>query len=113
MVEHRQSLRKPPDRPIDVLDLITGRPIGRVGNLSVDGMLLISQRALPANALYQLSFNLPAVDGSGARPLEIGVNEQWGERASAPGQFWTGFHIIDISPEDQDRLTAWINSSRA
>jgi hypothetical protein len=112
MVEHRQSVRKPPDRPIDVLDVITGRPIGRVGNLSVDGMLLISQRALPANALFQLSFSLPSSDGSGSRPLEIGVNEQWGERASAPGQFWTGFHIIDISREDQERLTAWVTSSR-
>jgi hypothetical protein len=113
MVEHRQSVRKPPDRPIEVLDVITGRPIGRVGNLSVDGMLLISQRALPANALFQLSFSLPSSDGSGSRPLEIGVNEQWGERASAPGQFWTGFHIIDISREDQDRLTAWVTSSRS
>ncbi len=112
MVEHRQSVRKPPDRPIEVLDVITGRPIGRVGNLSVDGMLLISQRALPANALFQLSFSLPSADGAGSRPLEIGVNEQWGERASAPGQFWTGFHIIDISREDQERLTAWVMSSR-
>jgi hypothetical protein len=112
MVEHRQSVRKPPDRPIEVLDVITGRPIGRVGNLSVDGMLLISQRALPANALFQLSFNLPSLNGSSARPIDIGVNEQWGERAAAPGQFWTGFHIIDISPEDQDRLNAWVNSGR-
>lgn len=113
MVEHRQSLRKPPDRPIEVLDVITGRSIGRVGNLSVDGMLLISTRALPANALYQISFQLPSVGNSGARPMEIGVNEQWGERASAPGQFWTGFHIVDISPEDQERLNAWVHSSRS
>jgi hypothetical protein len=110
VVEHRQSLRKPPSRPIDVQDLVSGRTLGRIGNLSIDGLLLIGQRPLPANALFQLSFNLP-VDGSGARPLEIGVCEQWGERAAAPGQFWTGFHIVDISPDDQERLTAWVNSS--
>lgn len=109
MVEHRQSLRKPPSRPVEVLDLVSGRPLGRIGNLSIDGLLLIGQRPLPANALFQLSFNLPSE--TGAHPLEVGVCEQWGEKAAAPGQFWTGFHIIDISPDDQDRLTAWVNSS--
>ncbi len=56
MVEHRQSLRKPPDRPIDVLDVITGRPIGRVGNLSIDGMLLITQRRAASKRAVSVEF---------------------------------------------------------
>lgn len=112
MSEHRHALRKRASQTIEVTDTITTRVIGHVGNLSADGMLLISQRALPANALFQFSFNLPSAKGFDAQRIEIGVHEQWGEAASVPGQFWTGFRIIDIGPDDQKRLTQWVNTSR-
>lgn len=112
MEDTRTTKRKPPARIIDVIDSITGRSLGHIGNLSPDGMLLISPRALPANTLYQVNFKLPAKTGFSTHAVEIGVHEQWGEAASAPGQFWTGFRIIDISPEDQERLNEWVNASR-
>jgi hypothetical protein len=109
MSEHRHALRKRAPHTIEVTDTMTGKTIGHVGNLSVEGMLLISHQALPPNALYQFSFNLPAVKGADSRRIEIGVHEQWSESASAPGQFWSGFRIIDIAPEDQQLLTQWVN----
>ncbi|TLY52485.1 MAG: PilZ domain-containing protein [Gammaproteobacteria bacterium] len=112
MEDTRTAKRMPPARIIDVVDSISGRSLGHIGNLSADGMLLISPRALPANTLYQVSFKLPAKTGFSTRAIEIGVHEQWGEAASAPGQFWTGFRIIDISPEDQERLNEWVSITR-
>ncbi|MEO8802333.1 MAG: PilZ domain-containing protein [Rudaea sp.] len=108
MNEHRRNLRKRAHQAIPVTDTISGQPIGHIGNLSTDGMLLISSRRLPDNALFQFSFNLPGAASRQAKSIEIGVNEQWGEAANVPGQFWSGFRIIDISPDDYTVLCDWV-----
>ena len=107
MVENRRSRRKRVPQAIQVTNSLTGEMIGHVGNLSADGMLLITSRRLPENALFQFNFELPDAGGT-PRRLEIGVHEQWGEPASIPGQFWSGFRIIDIAPEDRTTLAAWV-----
>lgn len=110
MSEHRRNTRKRAHHAIAVSDAIGGQQMGHVGNLSIDGMLLISSRQLPENALFQVNFELP--NGATARnhTLEIGMHEQWCEAANVPGQFWTGFRIIDIGPEDYNVLFDWVNS---
>jgi hypothetical protein len=108
--EHRRNQRKRVHHAIAVNDAITGQQIGHVGNLSVDGMLLISSRQLPEDALFQLSFELPEATSTRMRTLEIGVHEQWSEQANVPGQFWTGFRIIDVGPDDYNVLCDWVNS---
>lgn len=111
MAEHRRSPRKRAQQAIEVTNSISGEVIGYVGNLSEDGMLLISGRALPEDALFQFTFPLNNFVNNGAsQRVEIGVHEQWCESAAVPGQFWTGFRIIDIDPEDQKVLAAWVNS---
>lgn len=109
MPEHRRSQRKRAHHAIQVTDAITGQQIGHVGNLSIDGMLLIANRELRENALFQFSFELPSTTGTTARRVEIGVHEQWGEPSRIPGQYWAGFRIIDIAPEDREVLAAWVN----
>lgn len=107
MNEHRRNKRKPPDRAIEVTNAMTGAPVGRIGNLSIDGMMMIAYAPVRADALYQFTFLLP--DGRGAsHPIEIGMHEQWTEQSGGAGQYWAGFRIIDLSPEDQARLAAWI-----
>jgi len=110
MNEQRSSQRKRAETTIQVSNAITGQWVGHIGNLSVDGMLLISDQRLPDDALFQFIFQLPDAAGGRARNLEIGVHEQWSEAANVPGQFWTGFRIIDISPEDYEILYDWVMS---
>jgi len=109
VIENRRSRRKRVQQGIEVTDALTGRSVGHVGNLSVDGMLLISSHDIPENALFQFTFDLP---GSGGVPrhFEIGVHEQWSEPANIPGQYWAGFRIIDIAPDDRKALTAWVET---
>jgi hypothetical protein len=109
MVEHRRSRRKRVQTRIEVHDAMADQAIGYIGNLSSEGMLLISRRALRADALFQFTFRLPGSGGAPSHRAEIGVHEQWSEPASGAGQYWTGFRIIDISPEDQQALDAWVN----
>ena len=110
MAENRRNTRKRAHHAIAVNDAIGGHQMGYVGNLSVDGMLLISSRQLPENALFQVNFELPNGATAKNHTLEIGLHEQWSEAANVPGQFWTGFRIIDIGPEDYNILFDWVNS---
>lgn len=43
MNEHRRSRRKPAYLTIPVVNKMTGQTLGRIGNLSADGMLLVCE----------------------------------------------------------------------
>lgn len=110
MIEHRRSPRKPPGVIIQVTNVLTGDVVGRLGNISAEGMMLVASRPVVEDALYQLQFNLPDEHGR-LHPIEVGVHEQWSELANVPGQSWVGFRIIDIAPADGTVLRDWLNGS--
>ena len=93
-----------------VTNVISGLPIGHLGNLSSTGMLLISAQAPRSEALYQVSMILP---GSGrmlaeSQPIELGIQEQWHESAASSGQIWAGYRIVAITDADAARLESWL-----
>jgi len=93
-----------------VTDVISGLPIGHLGNLSSTGMLLISAQAPRSEALYQVSMTLP---GSGrllaqSQPIEVGIQEQWHEAAASSGQIWAGYRIVAITDADAARIESWL-----
>jgi hypothetical protein len=107
MNESRRAKRRPIAQAIEVIDAMTESPMGRLGNLSQTGMLLISEKRVCEDALFQVSFALP--DGSGRqRQLQIGVQHLWCEEGAVPGQAWCGFRFIDIAPADADFLRLWV-----
>lgn len=106
----RRAERKRANFTAVVTDVISGQPIGHLGNLSSTGMLLISAQAPRSEAIYQVSMSLP---GAGrllteSQPIEVGIQEQWHEPAASPGQIWAGFRIVAISDADAARLEGWL-----
>jgi hypothetical protein len=90
--------------------VITGLPMGQLGNLSSTGMLLIGSKAPRSEAIYQVSM---ALQESGrlltqSQPIELGIQEQWNEPAATPGQIWAGYRIVAISDADAARLESWL-----
>ncbi|HET6545499.1 MAG TPA: PilZ domain-containing protein [Rhodanobacteraceae bacterium] len=107
--ESRRAPRKRAGAAIKVTNTITEQVMGRLGNLSAEGMLLVANQPIAENALFQFRFDLPATRGR-ADSIEVGVHEQWAEPASVPGQYWVGFRFIDIGAEDFAVLSRWLNS---
>ena len=105
--EQRRSKRKYVDGLVNVTNAMTGVVMGRVGNLSIDGMMMIANAPVRDDALFQVVFHVSDDHG---RPvaLEVGMHEQWTEPANSPGQFWAGFRIIDIAPRELDILKAFV-----
>lgn len=110
--EQRRATRKAALDPIEVSDALTGENIGRIGNLSRNGMMLIGRRTLTPDALYQVRFHLPDREGR-MRLLEAGVHEQWSEPAAVPGQHWAGLRIIALSDADEAVLGDWLDEPDA
>ncbi|MEO7067572.1 MAG: PilZ domain-containing protein [Rhodanobacter sp.] len=106
-------------RPVDVkraafitvvTDTTSGLPIGHLGNLSNNGILLICPHAPHRGALYQLSLTLPGAERRLMRvkPIELGVREQWQRRVASTNQVWARYQIIAISDADAARIESWL-----
>lgn len=106
----RRAERKRASVNAIVTDVISGMPLGHLGNLSSTGMLLICAQPPRSEALYQVSMTLP---GSGrmlaqSQPIEVGIQEQWNEPAASSGQIWAGYRIVAITDADAARLETWL-----
>ena len=105
-IESRRQARRTVPGMMEVHDTITEETVGYLGNVSVGGMLLIANRPLVDDGLYQLRFSLP--DDIGDRqPLEVGAHILWVDSASAPGQSWAGVRFIGVSADATRRLRQW------
>lgn len=107
--EFRKRRRRDIDHDLPVTDTMTGAVVGRIGNLSESGMLLVASAHLVEDALYQFQFEHPG-DGE---PIELGAHLLWEDRKDAPGTAWAGFRFIGVSEDAARRLRLWIESDAA
>lgn len=110
--EQRRATRKRAPDSIEVTDALTGENLGRIGNLSREGMMLIGRRQLNDDALYQVRFQLRDRAGK-SHALEAGVHEQWSEPAAISGQYWAGLRMIALSEADAAILAEWLDEPDA
>jgi len=102
----QRPARRRPDHAVAVIDQMTGARAGHIGNLSLTGMMLISEQPIVDDGVYQLTFTLPL--GATQRTIEVGVHEQWTAPGTVQGQQWVGLHFIDLSGEDENVLKQWL-----
>ncbi|WP_343225500.1 PilZ domain-containing protein [Novilysobacter antarcticus] len=116
----RRRRRRPVADTVEVIDSMSERVIGHLGNISETGMLLLAITPLVDDALYQVRFNLsgtsqPGANGSGtAQPrgqVEVGVHLLWQEDAGATGKSWAGFRFINLPEPGRQHLRDWLSSS--
>ncbi len=107
--EFRRARRRKVSDTVLVTDSMTDSVVGRIGDLSETGMLLIASAPLVEDALYQFRFHLPDAHGHEAI-IEVGAHLLWLDHASAPGQSWTGFRFIAMPEEQAEQLRHWIDA---
>ncbi len=105
--EQRRAQRKRANYTVVVTDVINDRPLGHLGNLSATGLLLIGPVKPHGEAIYQVSLSMPGLGGA-PLAIELGIQAQWHDDAATPGQVWSGFRIVSISPADAALLDAWL-----
>ncbi len=107
-VEYRRAKRRKAAHEILILDTMTEEYVGKIGNLSESGVLMVTNRPLTSDALFQFRFEL-TTDRDEKLAVEVGAHELWADEAAAPGQVWSGLRFIDISPESLSNIRVWVN----
>lgn len=108
--EYRRTRRRKAEGTVEVIDTMTDAVIGRIGNLSDTGMLLIASAPLVDDALYQFRFILHDAANT-PLPIEVGVHLLWQDQASAPGQTWTGLRFITMVDSQMQQLLQWLEGA--
>jgi hypothetical protein len=101
---HRVTI---PGHP-QILDAHSGEVIGQLVNLSSDGLMIVSVHCVQIHTVLQM--RIPLIRDGHQFEVRIGAESLWCEDANDSGMHWTGFQIIDISPEDQRILDHVIGS---
>ena len=99
MPDNRRTPRKNPDQAIEIHDINSGHILGQLVNITIEGLMLIGPEAIPPGTLYQLHMPLPDPT-NGISAIDFGVESLWHQSAGNSNRYWTGFQIIDISPEN-------------
>jgi hypothetical protein len=99
MQEKRHSQRKVANEILIIVDQITGNQIGRVVNISSEGLMLLSDEPMVTGSVYQLDLLLPNPVRD-QQKVAFAAEAVWCTEASQPESYWSGFHIIDIANED-------------
>ncbi|MET0937102.1 MAG: PilZ domain-containing protein [Luteibacter sp.] len=105
--EQRRAPRKRVSSPMPIVDVMTERVIGQLGNLSATGMMVLASHAPRKGAVHQIAFTLPGAHHQDHR-VEIGVQEQWHEPAHSGNNVWAGYRIVAASEDDVRAIDEWI-----
>ena len=103
----RRKPRRSPAGTVEVIDTMTDRVVGQLGNVSETGMLLLANAPLVEDALYQMRFILSGT-AQQRGTVEVGVHLLWQEHASAAGKAWAGFRFINLPEPGRQHLRDWL-----
>ena len=105
--ESRRSQRRNVHESVIVFDTMTEQSIGRVGNISESGMLLVANAQLSEDALYQLRFEI--IDRTGrVVQIDAGAHLIWLGSANTPGKGWAGLRFLTLEESQLAVLRHWI-----
>ena len=109
MQERRKHTRKRTSKLLQVVDINTNELLGNVVDISIGGVMLISNREIEDNSVFQLALNIPK-DCDGTGQIEFGAEVLWTEMSDDSNHFWVGMHIIDISTEAGSKYEAFVEN---
>jgi hypothetical protein len=87
---------------LQVSNRYTGKTLGFLGNISEEGLMLISDLPLLVGAVFALSLQVPG-DESGRRTLDVSARCLWSHEDETPGHFDSGFSL-EIAPTEYFEL---------
>lgn len=85
---------------LKVYNMVTGKPLGYIGNLSENGLMLISRYPMMLDARFEMRLKIPSQHGE-LRNVDFAGTCLWSREDVTPGSFDSGFSLI--SPPDDIR----------
>lgn len=99
MTDKRRLKRRQLIYYLKVVDQNTGQPVGRLVDITVEGMLVVSSQPIPLDREYNLRIDLP--EGLGKRPpISLQAKTLWSKPDINPDFVDTGMAFVKIAPLD-------------
>ncbi|MBD9484951.1 PilZ domain-containing protein [Pseudomonas sp. PDM14] len=93
---------------LKVFNRFTDKPMGYIGNVSLDGLMLISQLPMLVNARFDMRLKIPGQDGQ-IRHIDFYATCQWSREDVTPGSFDSGFSLVAPPAEYVEMVEALRN----
>lgn len=103
----RKLERKELSQAIVIHDMINGGVFGELANITTEGLMVMIDREIETQAIFQLNFQLPE-PLIGSAQLILGADCLWCRRDENFYRYWAGFQIIDASELALEQVEALI-----
>ncbi len=107
MIERRKLRRRRLRYYLDVFDARTGRPFGRLGDISTAGLLLLTGEPVPPNRDHELEVRWQTDEDEPTR-LRFRARSCWCRRDLNPDYYAAGFSIQNLDAANAARLSLLI-----
>lgn len=87
---------------LQVFNRLTDKPIGFLGNVSENGLMLISQLPMMVNADFELRLKIPNADGT-FHAIDLTATCLWSREDINPQHYDSGFNVLQ-APDEYGRL---------
>jgi len=106
----RTQRRRTLSGSVNIVNQFDGVMLGRLVNITTEGLMLVNARPLATDTLYQAVLELPETLNNMTR-IELGIDCLWTSPTNPDADmYWSGCHIIDISEEMFATLAVLIDS---
>ena len=108
MGENRKHRRRQTDTFLGVYDRSTEELLGRLVNMTTDGVRLLTRDTIESDAIYQFRMDLP-VEIKGSKEIVFDAKSVWSNKDNDSHEYSTGFRIVDLSSNEFDKIELLIN----
>jgi hypothetical protein len=77
----------------------TGQMLGRLGDISSEGIMLLSSKVIPLEKTYRIAVCLPKNSSFRQEKLELSVETRWLKPDFNPSILCIGCHFKEAAPE--------------
>ena len=86
------------------------KPVGRLVNISTEGMMLMCEKPVKTDTAYRLRLVLSEESGN-KKPITVEAISRWCEKSVNPDFFDAGFQLKNVSRENADDIEQLIQDS--
>lgn len=95
---HRKLKRQELNTTILIRNSMTQELLGELANITVEGLMIISDQEMSTNSIFQFRLEFPE-SINGQTSIDLGVDCLWSRSAENFNRHWSGYQIIDASPD--------------
>jgi hypothetical protein len=100
MEERRVNIRTDLVFYLEIFEKTDNKILGRIGDISDTGLMILSDQELVQNSLYDVLLKLPENGDFAKREIEIEIRTKWQKPDFNPEYHCTGCELVRVKDDD-------------